>query len=293
MQTKSKIAFIINPISGNKSNSNIPNLINTRLNHNRFNHHCFITSYAGESAQIVRKLKEQAFDYIVAVGGDGTVNEVAKELINSDVALGIIPRGSGNGLARHLGIPMDTEQAIAQLNKSSVQCIDSGKINDYLFWCTAGIGFDALIGFKFANSTKRGFFTYITESFKQFIRYKADHYTIIVNDTTHHSQAFTITFANASQYGNNAYISPTADIADGKLDTVLIKPFPWFSSIILCMRLFTRSIHKSKYVKVLRDNRVIVHKSGKGLLHFDGEPGTWSDIVTAEILPKSLKVLTA
>ncbi len=203
---------------------------------------------------------------IVAVGGDGTVNEVARGLLeaqkaqqaqaeakieaSNSTALGIIPRGSGNGLARHLGIkPLNKIQNFAP---TSTSLIDHATINNHPFFCTAGIGFDALVSKKYAenNTHKRGALKYIKTALKSYFSYKPEKYLITINGKTHERTAFLITFANASQWGNNGYIAPMADISDGLIDVAIVKKFPITAVPRLIYQLMTKKLHKSPYVRL-------------------------------------------
>ncbi|MBQ6405233.1 MAG: acylglycerol kinase family protein, partial [Prevotella sp.] len=172
MSKKTHIVFIINPKSGTGRKDTLPDQIDAILDHERFTHELRWTEYRGHAAEITRQCVADGVDVVVAVGGDGTVNEVARSLVHSQTALGIIPCGSGNGLARHLCIPMDINKAIGIINHCQIESFDYGIINDLPFFCTCGMGFDAFISLKFAEAGKRGPITYVEHVLKEGLKYK-------------------------------------------------------------------------------------------------------------------------
>ena len=198
MNKKMKITFIVNPISGTSSKEHIPELIDEMLDHERFDHEVRQTEYRGHAAEIARESAEAGVDIVVAVGGDGTVNEVARSLVHTQTALGIIPTGSGNGLARHLCIPMNSSKALEIINQCQIEAFDYGVINGLPFFCTCGMGFDAFISLKFAEAGKRGPITYVENVLKEGLKYKPETYEIVDETGTKHYKAFLIACANAS-----------------------------------------------------------------------------------------------
>ena len=221
MSNKKSISFILNPHSGTHSKEELPKLIEAHLDKSKFDYRLIITEYAGHAAELAKQCVEQHTDIVVAVGGDGTVNEVARSLVHSQTALGIIPSGSGNGLARHLCIPMDVKKAINIINQCKIEALDYGVINELPFFCTCGMGFDAFISMKFAEAGKRGPITYAENVLKEGLKYQPEQYEVIDETGTKRYKAFLIACANASQYGNNAYIAPQATMTDGLMDVVV------------------------------------------------------------------------
>jgi diacylglycerol kinase (ATP) len=272
MEGRSKIGFIINPISGTKQKADIPFLIKGLINKLKFEVSIHHTQYAGHANKLATEMVEAGFAFVVAVGGDGTMNEVARALVHTNTAMGIIPCGSGNGLARHLEIPLNAKDAINLFNNCKIVEIDYGTANDIKFFCTCGVGFDAHIGHQFASAGKRGFFTYLKSILGEFIRYKAKKYKFKTDELKFKKRAFLVTFANASQYGNNAYIAPEADIQDGLLDVCILEPFRAYKIVGLGMKLMSKNIHKSRYVEILRVAEVQIKRKRKDVFHFDGEP---------------------
>lgn len=288
---KVKIVFIINPKSGTNRKHNLPDLVEQTIDFTRYEPEFFYTKCAGHATELARQLADSGYTRIVAAGGDGTVNEVAKALVHTEVAMGILPCGSGNGLARFLGVPMKMKEAIAVQNLGHPLDIDFGTINDNPFFCTCGVGFDAHIGNKFATSQKRGFFTYIKETVKAFFSYKPKKYKIKVDGEKLKTRAFLITVANAGQYGNDAYIAPQADITDGMLDLCILTPFPKHKAFQLGYRLFNRTMDESAYITVRRGQTITIKRKKKGEVHLDGEPAIMGKKLKIRIKERGLKVI--
>jgi diacylglycerol kinase (ATP) len=291
--TKEKIAFIINPKSGRRKKVNLEEKIFKNLDLEIFVPSLHYTSYPRHAYKLACQLAEEGYSKIVAVGGDGTVNEVAGAASELDIALGIIPTGSGNGLARHLGISTHINRAINNLNSYKIKRIDVGKINNKWFFCTCGVGFDAHIGRRFSKVHKRGFVSYIRTVIREYRRYKPKKYSFRVDGKQYTRKALLITIANASQYGNNAYIAPEASIDDGLFDVGIINPFPAFKALLMGIRLFNGSLQYSKYHEVIRGKEIIFKKPKKKyIFHYDGEPKKFKKgKIKICIYPKQLKVL--
>ncbi len=287
---REKILFVINPVSGNKSKDYIPELIKQKFNVNEYDIKIITTRFAGEATQLVKQYVNKEYKKVVAIGGDGTVNEVASAIVETDAILGIIPLGSGNGLARHLKIPLKPQKALDLIKKGDYIKIDYGKINDRKFFCTTGIGFDAHIGHVFSKLEGRGFSNYIKATVSEFRRYQPKRYEISMNGTTIIRDAFLITFANASQYGNNAYIAPKANIQDGKLEVAIIRSFPLLTTPGVGARLFLKNIDKSVYLETYQCKSIIVKRKAPDVIHFDGEPGEMGEVINVKVIPGGLNV---
>ena len=197
MSNKKRIIFIINPISGTQKKDDFPELIDQMLDHSKFDIELRFTEYRGHAAEIARQSAADGIDVVVAVGGDGTVNEVARSLVHTNTALGIIPCGSGNGLARHLCIPIDVRGSLQLINNCAIESFDYGVINGQPFFCTCGMGFDAFISLKFAEAGKRGPITYIENVLKEGLKYRPETYEIVDDSGTTRYRAFLIACANA------------------------------------------------------------------------------------------------
>jgi len=287
-----QIVFIINPVSGKGKRKNLPELINKTFNSEK---ECKIvyTNFSGEASQIVKKYFNKGYRKFVAVGGDGTVNEVASAIVDTDAVLGIIPSGSGNGLARHLKIPLKVQKALDLIKEGNQIKIDYGKINDHKFFCTTGVGFDAHIGDVFSKMKGRGFRNYIKATITEFRKYQSKRYEISMNGSTIMRDAFLITFANASQYGNNAHIAPRANIQDGKLEVSIMRSFPLITAPGIGARLFLKNIDKSIYMETYQCASILVKRASSDVIHFDGEPAEMGEILNIKVVPDGLNVFVS
>lgn len=286
-----KILFIINPASGTGSKEKLKEEIIKHVDHSIYEPEIYFTVRMGDATIHVKEKINEGVKRFVAVGGDGTVNEVAKALIKTDCILGIVPVGSGNGLARHLGLPMNVKESVRVINKGILKKMDFGKLNGIPFFCTCGVGFDAHVGHLFAETHSRGFFSYIKSTAKEFFRYKPRKYKLFTKDGRNFSRrAFLVTFANASQYGNNAFIAPNADISDGYLDVCIMRPFPFFKALPLSLRLFNKTIHRSELLETFRTKEVTLKRKKRGEVHFDGEPCVMGKKLKVKIVPGGLNV---
>ena len=287
---KRKALFIINPISGGKKKEGVPELIDKYLDAEAYTAAIVFSDGVAHARQIAKEALNK-FDLIVAVGGDGTVNEVASAIVGTDTPLGIIPFGSGNGLSRFLGIPMNAEEAIKTLSTGHIEVIDSAKLNGKPFFNMAGMGFDAHISEVFSHTKKRGFFTYLKSSIQEVANYKAQTYHIEIDGIAYDREAFMLSFANSSQYGNNAHISPNASVQDGLLDVCVIKSFPLWRFPEMGIRMLTKTTDKTNYVEIIRGKHINVKRSSAGPVHLDGEPQMSDAENVIEVVPGSLKVI--
>ena len=290
-----RILFIINPISGTSRKGKVVNAIKRRIDPQRFAVEIRYTEYAGHAVEIAREAAETGFDIVVAVGGDGTINEVARSLVHTQTALAIVPSGSGNGLARHLLIPMDIEKALDIINANVVTDLDYGLINDKPFFCTCGVGFDAFISLKFAEANTRGLKTYLEKTLTDGLSYKPETYRIYIGGESEGEMqevdAFLIACANASQYGNNAYIAPDASMKDGLMDVIVLEPFSILEAPIVAMQLFQRALPHNSHVKTFRTNRLLIERTTAGPAHCDGDPYETTARIKVELVPAGLRAI--
>lgn len=286
-----KIVFIMNPISGTTSKAKIPDLIETTLDREHFHYELRLTEYAGHASEMAAEARDGGADMVVAVGGDGTVNEVARALVESQTALGIIPCGSGNGLARHLMLPMNAKKTIEIINRNEIHELDYGIINGHPFFCTCGMGFDAFVSQKFAEAGKRGPITYVENVLREGLKYKPETYEIRDETGTIREKAFLISCANASQYGNNAYIAPQASMKDGLLDVIIMEPFDMLDAPQISLDMFNKTLDKNSKIKTFRCQHLHVHRKQPGVIHFDGDPVMTDADVDIELKPKGLRVV--
>jgi diacylglycerol kinase (ATP) len=290
--SKTKIAFVINPVSGTRKKDHVPGLIDQILDKNKYEPVIVLTQRAGHATELTREFVAQGVPIVVSVGGDGTVNEIGRALVETNTAMGILPFGSGNGLARHMQIPMDTAKAIELFNHSKISAVDYGKANDVVFFCTCGVGFDAHIGHQFATAPKRGFLSYAKITLREFRNYKPQHYKFQLDKETTERDAFLITFANANQWGNNAFVNPKADIQDGIMEIcIAASKFPIWAVPSIAIRLFNKTLDRSKYMTTLKSNSVIVDRESAGIFHFDGEPAETGKTINIKIIKGGLKMV--
>ena len=247
-------------------------MIDEELDKTRFQCEVRLTEYAGHAAVLAKEYAVKNYDIVVAVGGDGTVNEVARSLVHTQTALGILPCGSGNGLARHLCLPLDLRKAIHIINKAQIEPFDYGVINDLPFFCTCGMGFDAFISLKFAEAGKRGPITYVENVLREGLKYRPETYEVVDDTGMKSYNAFLIACANASQYGNNAYLAPGATMKDGLMDVIIMEPFDALEAPQIAADLFMKTLGNNSKIKTFRTNRLHIHRSMPGAIHYDGDP---------------------
>lgn len=266
-------------------------IIEKFINNDIYDYEIINTQHKSHATEIAREYAARRYDAVIAVGGDGTVNEVGCGLIGSDTALGIIPCGSGNGLARHLGIPIDPFKAVKWLDKSIFTDIDYGTMNGQPFFCTCGVGFDAKVSDSFSKAGTRGVLTYLESIMKEIATYHNETYKLSFDDSSETFEAFFITCANADQWGNNAFIAPTASLQDGLLDVIAAHPFNVVDAPLIAFQLFNRQIDKNPKVSVRKCNGVTITREKEGPAHYDGDPVIMGREIRIEIVPSGLKVL--
>ncbi len=288
---KKNILFVINPISGGKSKQNFAALAHKHLDRSLFQASYVFSEYHGHAKELTALAGKNA-DILIAVGGDGTVNEVAAAASEQGSLFGIIPYGSGNGLARSLGIPLSPVKAVQLLNRFHITTIDSGLLNGEPFFNMAGMGFDAHISLCFADKAQRGLMGYIKTTFREFKNYVPRHYTITIDGREYTRKAFMVSIANSSQYGNNAHIAPFASLTDAVLDVCIIKHFSLAYLPIAALRMLSKTAHRSKYVEIIQGSRISIICNEPGPVHLDGEPVLMEKEVNITIRPQTLQVLT-
>lgn len=287
---KKRILFIVNPIAGGTDKTKLTETIVDHFPADEFIILLEFTAYAGHAALMAQKAAHLGYDAVIACGGDGTINEIGGVLINTKTALGIIPMGSGNGLARHLKIPMDVKKALEIIKAFQFITIDTGIINNKPFIGIAGLGFDAYIGKKFANHGKRGFFTYLKLVLKEYLAFKERTIVLKLKGRKETLKAIMITVANSSQFGNNAVIAPNALINDGKLRLCVVRKFPLYEAPRIAWLMVTRQIHRSNYLDIIEIKKATITQPKK-LAHLDGEPLKLGHKIKIKVLPASLQVL--
>ena len=282
------VLFIVNPKAGKGRNLDLDNMARQILDSRCFKWSVAWTQYAGHAEILAR---EADTDIVVAVGGDGTVNEVARGLVGSDKALGIIPCGSGNGLAFHCGISADPKKAMNLIVSGTVHQMDYGTICGHPFFCTCGVGMDAEVSSVFASGTKRGLWSYVKDTVQQIRNYEPALYRIETESQTLELRASLITVANANQWGNNARIAPCASTTDGVFDITIVKPFSFLAAAPLAFELFSGSIDKDRRVMSLKARKVSIVRDNPGWAHFDGDPVMLGEFVAIELFPAKLNII--
>lgn len=290
-EQKKIISFIINPISGTQSKEQILKWVNEKLDQEKYIQEIVYTERAGHAVEIAAKKAQEGVHAVVAIGGDGTINEIARSLVHTKTALGIIPCGSGNGLARHLQIPMEPKKAIDIINEGLIDIIDYGKINEVPFFCTCGVGFDAFVSLQFSKAGKRGPLTYLEKTLLESLKYRPETYELEMDGSTLRYKAFLIACGNASQYGNNAYIAPQATLTDGLLDVTILEPFTVLDVPSLSFQLFNKTIDQNSRIKTFRCQTLSIHRSKTGVVHFDGDPMMMGENINVKIIQKGLQVI--
>lgn len=291
MDDRKHIAFIINPISGIRDKEQILKWIDERLDKQFYTYEFIRTEYAGHAVKVAAQQAAQGTFAVVAIGGDGTINEIARSLVHTSTALGIIPCGSGNGLARHLQIPLEPRPAIDIINEQVIKVIDYGLINSIPFFCTCGVGFDAFVSLQFSKAGKRGPLTYLEKTLSESLKYNPETYELEMNGNTARYRAFLIACGNASQYGNNAYITPQAALDDGLLDVTILEPFTVLDIPALAYQLFHKTIDQNSCIKTFRCQSLKIHRNKPGVVHYDGDPTVMGRDIEVGIVQKSLRVI--
>ena len=286
-----KALFILNPAAGVRKARDLESQIRSGLDLSRFTYEIKVTSKQGDALQMTREAVAGGFHLVVAVGGDGTINEVAQGIEGSNSVLGIIPNGSGNGLARHLEIPLNIADALEVINNNHVITIDTASLNNYNFVSIAGVGFDARIANQYRKIKRRGFYGYLSTVLQQFFRYKERSFILDIDGKTMEKKAILISVANSNQFGYGTVIAPDARPDDGLLDVVVVKKFPLTELPHVLQLLFAHRIDKSQYVESYtgRDIRIVRDK-GKWV-NLDGEAVRTDALVHIQVKPASLKVL--
>ena len=284
--------MLINPISGTRDKNGICDLTATRLQGAGIDLDIAHTQYKGHGAELARKAAEGGADIVVVAGGDGTVNEVASALLHTDTALGIIPCGSGNGLARSLGLPMDFEAAIDIIGRNMPCAVDCGVADGRPFFCTFGMGFDAVVTEKFASGERRGKMQYVRSALLEFINFTPDSYALEIDGEIYTEEALLIAVCNTPQYGNNAYIAPRASLTDGLLDVTVIRNSPVIQQAMAGIGLLSGQIDRNRYVDTFKAKDVKNIRLKDGPAQIDGEPLTLGRKVSIHCEPACLKVLS-
>jgi len=288
---KKRIVFIVNPISGIGKQKGIELLISRQLDLSKYSYEIAFTRKAGHATELSQKAAAGGIDMVVAVGGDGTVNETAAGLVGTATAMAILPAGSGNGLSRHLKIPMNLKRAIDIINRGRIIKIDTATINDHLFVNVAGVGFDASVARKFADAGKRGFSTYFRITASSYKTYMPKKYILEIDGKVIKRRALLVSFANSSQFGNNTSIDPGASVSDGYIDVCIVGKVPYWKTLFMFPLLFLKKFDRTRYVEIIRAKKVVLQRKKGRSIHLDGDPMKMGKELTMKINPLSLNVV--
>ncbi|MFM9026434.1 MAG: diacylglycerol/lipid kinase family protein [Bacteroidota bacterium] len=288
---KKSIRFIINPRSGTSEKKELPELIRSVIDRDRFDTDIRFTERAGHAALLAEESVSSGTDIVAVAGGDGSVNEVTGPLLHSKSALAILPFGSGNGLARHLSIPLETKRALELINSGEGKMIDAFIAGSHVGIGTFGLGFDAHVAHLFAQSKTRGYSTYVKLVLGEFIRYKPISLHITLKGESKTVSPFLFTVANSSQFGNNAVIAPGADISDGLLDIATVNPFPIYAAPGLIYRLISNKLQFSGYYSRYLADEISFSNYETIKAHIDGEPVEIQGDFSVKIIPGSIRII--
>lgn len=289
--SRKHIVFIINPKSGVERQKEIQQGIDTHLDKERFSHELIYTQFAKHGTTLAKEAARNGAFMVVAVGGDGSVNDVVQGLLDTDTILGIIPKGSGNGMARTMQIPLDTNEAIKVINKSNIKSMDVAYANDRPFISNAGVAFDALISKKFAKSERRGLMVYSWLVTKYMWLYKSWDWKIVVDGRHLTERAFMVNVANGQQFGYNFRIAPMASFTDGLLDLVIVRKFPKILGGLIAFRAMTGNIMRSSYVEHIRGREITISHPSLRLMQTDGDAHQCDHSITFTIRQGAQKVV--
>lgn len=288
---KHKIRIIVNPVSGSGRRKKMLRAIESELDKAKFDFEVVRTEYHKHAIELTRQGIENGCQAVVIAGGDGSINQVGQTLAGTDVALGILPAGSGNGLARSLGIPMNPKKAVENINNFHFRTIDTGLANGKAFMNMAGVGFDSAVCDAFHQQKTRGLFKYFVLGVKLIWNYELQTYKVVADGREFERKAWQIDLANSAQYGNDALVAPKALVDDGMLDAVVLNPMPVYQMFINFYRLFRGTLHQSKYIKTFKFKKMTITQERNDVSHLDGDPFELGKVVEIEINPASLKVI--
>lgn len=288
---KKRIRFIINPVSGISNKARLQEIIDQRIDKAKFDTEIVSTEYGGHARELAAHAVAQDYDAVVVAGGDGTVNEVASALANTSLPLGIIPLGSGNGLAHHLKLPFNLNRALQSISRLQTRSIDTYMVNGKFGCNLAGVGFDAHVAEKFAKVKRRGFWSYFKIVVREYPVYKPIQYQFTLQGNTFTRKALLVSFANSDQFGNGVAIAPEAKIDDGLLHVCILSKVPWVEAPVLGQVMMLRLINRTHYVDYIKTSEIILEQPASLPYHIDGDPAGFSRELHVKVNPLSLNVI--
>ncbi|MCM1369941.1 MAG: diacylglycerol kinase family lipid kinase [Candidatus Amulumruptor caecigallinarius] len=281
------VLVIINPVSGTLSKQGVEDIVSRRLLPRGMKPDFVYTQYPGHADSLARGAVLNGYYAVIVAGGDGTVNEVGAALRNTGVPMGILPFGSGNGLERHLNMSIDLDKALDVIADDNVMSCDCGTANGVPFFCTFGMGFDASVSREFAEMGRRGLYSYVLSAIREYLNYSPREYTICHGNDSLSLKAFMVAVCNASQYGNNAFVAPSASIRDGLLDITVVHTGNPLTRAFAGVELFTGRFDKNLLIETMRVDKAVITRSG-GPAHVDGDPGNFPLTVEVECHPNEI-----
>ncbi|NSL89123.1 diacylglycerol kinase family lipid kinase [Chitinophaga sp. Mgbs1] len=288
-----KILFIINRKAGTDREKRLEDAIGRHLPANQYAVEITHLQYLGHGADLAKEAVNNQVDIVVAVGGDGSINEIAQGLVGSNTAMAILPLGSGNGLARALKIPLDVNKALQLIVADKQRAIDVGYANEHLFLSNAGVGFDALIAEQFKHTRKRGLMGYARLVLKSFSSYNPEAYDITIDGKKLDEKAFLLTVANGNQFGYEFKLAPSANVFDGKLDLCIMPPVRFYHLLPVSIYSLLGNIDKTRFMKHFTGKEITISSQSLQYLQVDGDavPLTGNGMVRLKVLPEAIKVV--
>lgn len=288
-----KMVFILNPISGffSLKRRYIRATILKAIVNKDIEGEIRYSKYAGHATEIASEAVKEGYKYIVVVGGDGSINEVARVLVNTDVTLGVIPAGSGNGLARHLKIPLTIKKALQVVKNKKIKEADVIHVNDYYAVSLAGVGFDAVVADRYVKDKRRGFITYMQSAMIEYINYSPELMTIKTDELEISEELFFVVLANSNQFGYNFRIAPHADLFDGYMDVVILKDLPIIAAPLSSIQIFTGHADDSLFISMFKTKKITIIRNKDGIINVDGDPKSTKKIIEAQVIEKGLKII--
>lgn len=288
-----KIVFIINPNSGTGRYQKAKEIIGQKIDTNKYEYQIIETEFKGHAKKIAKNAVKEGVDIVISVGGDGTLNEISSALVHTPVTLGIIPAGSGNGLAHHINIPINLEESIKIINENYTDTIDTFLLNNKRAVSIAGVGFDAYVAWKYDKTKTRGFWPYFRLAFRSFFTYKSKKYILTIDNQTLKKRALFISFANSSQWGFNTKIAPNASLKDGKIDVCIMEKPSFLNAILLAPKLFSGRIDQSQKMEIIKCESCQIQRSKnkKMHIHIDGEKKKRKRSAEIIVDPLSLNII--
>ncbi|MBC9931376.1 diacylglycerol/lipid kinase family protein [Chitinophaga qingshengii] len=288
-----KILFIINRKAGTDREKRLEGAIGRYFPAGQFEVSITHLAYLGHGADLAREAVKNGVDTVVAVGGDGSINEIAQGLVGSDTAMAILPLGSGNGLARALKIPLDVDKALQLIINNKQRPIDVGYANEHLFLSNAGVGFDALIAEQFKHTKKRGLIGYAKLVLKSFSSYNPEAYQISIDGRQLDEKAFLLTVANGNQFGYEFKLAPGASVFDGQLDLCIMPPVRFYHLLPVSFHSLAGNIDKTRYLKHYTGKEITIRSHSLQYLQVDGDavPINGDGTVRLSVKPAAIKVI--